>query len=114
MNGKLTLSFSVATFIAALAAMYFLSEVRVRLSRVENQTLAAADDARPADGDTVPGAFTRRTSPWGSTTKIGSEVDDARWVQGQPRGTGQSALTLAGIRACCQESRGPFGTPASR
>ena len=37
MNGKLTLSFSVATFIAALAAMYFLSEVRVRMQRLETR-----------------------------------------------------------------------------
>ena len=33
MNGKLTLSFSVATFIAAIGVMFFLSDVRGRLAR---------------------------------------------------------------------------------
>ena len=42
MNGKLALSFSVATFVVALGAMYFLSEVRVRLKRLEPRHANAA------------------------------------------------------------------------
>ena len=60
MNGKLTLSFSVATFIAALAAMYFLSEVRVRLGRLETRQTRLEDaSAEPAKG--LPGAGTANT-----------------------------------------------------
>jgi len=56
MNGKLTLSFSVATFIAALAAMYFLSEVRVRLARVERQTLPEYPGDTERTGEASPAA----------------------------------------------------------
>lgn len=45
MNGKLTLSFSVATFIAVLGGMYFLSEVRVQMQRLE--TRLEAEDTTP-------------------------------------------------------------------
>ena len=58
MNGKLTLSFSVATFIAALAAMYFLSEVRVRLRRLETRqaNADAVSEGSPATRGTNPAA----------------------------------------------------------
>ncbi len=46
MNAKMTLSFSVATFIAAVALMFFLSEVRGRLGEVERE-LAAVREAQP-------------------------------------------------------------------
>ncbi len=49
MNGKLTLSFTVATFVAAIGALFFLSEVRNRLSRVEREVAAAPVAAPPAD-----------------------------------------------------------------
>lgn len=53
MNGKLTLSFTVATFIAAIGLLFFLSEVRNRLTTVERQL-----DARPA-----PEAAVQRPAP---------------------------------------------------
>lgn len=51
MNGKLTLSFTVATFIGVLAAMYFLSEVRVRLQRLERRAETADAAPAPDTGD---------------------------------------------------------------
>jgi len=47
MNGKLTLSFSVATFIAAIGVMFFLSDVRGRLARVESQLAETAPAMSP-------------------------------------------------------------------
>lgn len=52
MNGKMTLSFSVATFIAAIGLLFFLSEVRTRLARVERELQAreapAPEPVKPA------------------------------------------------------------------
>jgi len=48
MNGKLTLSFAVATFIAAIAALFFISEVRNRLTRVERELAAPASTSHAA------------------------------------------------------------------
>jgi len=49
MNGKLTLSFTIATFIAAIGLLFFLADVRNRLSRVEREV-----DARPAPAASAP------------------------------------------------------------
>ncbi len=43
MNGRLTLSFTVATFIAAIGLLYFLSDVRTRLTHVERDLDARAN-----------------------------------------------------------------------
>lgn len=48
MHGKLTLSFSVATFIAALGALLFLGELRTRLSAVEVELKGGAASAGAA------------------------------------------------------------------
>jgi hypothetical protein len=53
MNGKLTLSFSVATFIAAVGLMFFLADVRDRLDRVEKEVAA---QGAPAEAPRTRGA----------------------------------------------------------
>ena len=40
MHGKLTLSFTLATFIAAIGLLFFLSDVRKRLVKVERDLMA--------------------------------------------------------------------------
>lgn len=50
MHGKLTLSFTVATFIAAIGLLFFLSDVRNRVRKLERDVQgqsAAADAAKP-------------------------------------------------------------------
>lgn len=58
MHGKLTLSFTVATFIAAIGLLFFLSEVRQRLSKVERDLQAREavepQPKRPAAGTADP------------------------------------------------------------
>ena len=58
MHGKLTLSFTVATFIAAIGLLFFLSEVRQRLAKVERDLQAReaveAQPKRPAAGTEDP------------------------------------------------------------
>ncbi|MDJ0521912.1 MAG: hypothetical protein QNJ90_07530 [Planctomycetota bacterium] len=48
MNGKLTLSFTVATFVAAIGMLFFLSEVRNRLKVVERELDTRAVVETPA------------------------------------------------------------------
>ncbi len=53
MNGKLTLSFTVATFVAAIGLLFFLSDVRNRLSVVERD-VAARPAAEPETPSSTP------------------------------------------------------------
>ncbi len=71
MNGKLTLSFAVATFIAALAALFFISEVRNRLTRVEREL---AGSAGPEHTPTAPRSA--RDAPHGTTAEDGTAEDE--------------------------------------
>ncbi|MDF1700646.1 MAG: hypothetical protein P1V36_05760 [Planctomycetota bacterium] len=60
MNGKMTLSFSVATFIAAIGLLFFLSEVRTRLARVERELQARE---APAPEPVAPAASEAPADP---------------------------------------------------
>ena len=73
MNGKLTLSFTIATFIAAIGLLFFLSDVRNRLTIVERDL-----DARPtqeAPAAKAPPAKDGETEDPLQTTDLRKKLD---------------------------------------
>jgi hypothetical protein len=73
MNGKLTLSFSIATFIAAIGVLFFLADLRTRVQRLEREQQAPA--AAPTETASKPAGSKQKDAKGASTTDVGDGAD---------------------------------------